>query len=105
MGESIRLDCPLCGAVASDGPRPPQPGRCPGCGARFAGGGERPQDAAAAALDALGVDGDPDVLARALFAADLADRGVAVTSDRRDGFYGWWVFVADGADGVVRDLA
>ena len=91
----MRLDCPLCGAVVSDGPAPPAPGRCPGCGARYEGGGERPQDAAAAALAALGLEGDPDTLARGLFAEDLAGRGVAVTSDRRDGFYGWWMFVAD----------
>jgi hypothetical protein len=91
----VRLDCPLCGAVAFEG-AVPAARRCPGCGARFAGGGERPRDAAAGALEELGVDGgDADVLARALFDADEADRGVAITSDRRDGFYAWWIFVAD----------
>lgn len=101
----VRLDCPLCGAVVSDAPEPPPPGACPGCGARFLGGGERPQDAAAATMTALGIDGDPDVLARALFAEDLVDRGVAVTSDRRDGFYGWWIFVAPGAEGEIARRA
>ena len=101
----VRLDCPLCGAVVSDAPAPPSPGACPGCGARFDGGGERPQDAAGAAMSALGLEGDADGLARALFAEDLVDRGVAVTSDRRDGFYGWWVFVAPGSEGEIARRA
>ncbi len=25
------------------------------------------------------------------------ESGIAVTSDQRDGFYSWWVFVADAA--------
>ena len=100
MGE-VRLDCPLCGAVVSDGPAT-VPGRCPGCGARYEGGGGRPHDAAARALKALGIaDGDGDHLARALFDADEAGRGIAITSDRRDGFYAWWVFVADDPDAVA----
>lgn len=97
----VRLDCPLCGVVVSDASQPPAPGRCPGCGARFAGGGERPRDAAEAALVMCRMVGDPDALAHALFAEDLAGHGLAITSDRRDGFYGWWVFVADGADGEL----
>jgi hypothetical protein len=77
--------------------------RCPGCGACYAGGGERPSEAAAVALGEFGVDGgDPDVLARALFDADESGRGVAITSDRRDGFYAWWVFVADHPDALDR---
>ncbi len=41
------------------------------------------------------------MLARALFDADERDRGVAITSDRRDGFYAWWVFVADDPDALA----
>lgn len=89
----VRLDCPLCGVLVCDGD-PPAPGRCPGCDARYEGGADRPQGAARAALEAFGIDGDPDRFARALFEADPAT-GVAITSDRRDGFYTWWVFVAD----------
>ena len=97
----VRLDCPLCGAVVSDGPAP-VPGRCPGCAARYEGGGDRPHDSAARALEALGIaDGDGDRLARALFDADDAGRGIAITSDRRDGFYAWWVFVADDPDAIA----
>jgi hypothetical protein len=98
---SVRLVCPLCGAVAVDGPEP-APGRCPDCGARFEGGGESAEGAVAAALGPLGADGlDPDALARALFEldpdGDLA-RLAAITSDRRQGFYRWWVFVRDGEE-------
>lgn len=103
----VHLDCPLCAAVAFDGPVPAER-RCPGCGARFAGGGERPRDAAARALEEFGAaGGDADVLARALFDADESDRGVAITSDRRDGFYAWWVFMADDPDAlaVLAELA
>ncbi len=97
----VHLDCPLCAAVAFDGPVPDER-RCPGCGARFAGGGERPADATARALEECGVGGgDAEVLARALFDADESDRGVAITSDRRDGFYAWWVFVADDPDALA----
>lgn len=53
----------------------------------------------------LGLDGDVDVLARALFAEDRASAGLAVTSDRRDGFYAWWVFWRDGAEQLVASLA
>ena len=97
----VRLDCPLCGAVVSDGPAP-VPGRCPECAARYEGGGDRPHDSAARALEALGIaDGDGDRLTRALFDADDAGRGIAITSDRRDGFYAWWVFVADDPDAIA----
>lgn len=96
----VRLDCPLCGVLVSEGDAP-TPGRCPGCGARYEGGTERPQGAAQAALESCGTEGDPDRLARALFDADPA-MGVAVTSDRRDGFYAWWVFVADTHDAQTR---
>lgn len=92
----VRLDCPLCGARVSDG-APPSPGTCPGCGARYDGGTDRPNGAAAAALAYAGSGGDADRLTRALFDID-PEAGVALTSDRRDGFYEWWVFVADSDD-------
>jgi hypothetical protein len=83
---------------------PPTPGDCPGCGARYVGGTERPQGAAQAALAAFGIAGDPETLTRALF--DIGpESGVAVTSDRRDGFYGWWVFVSDDATTRLATLA
>jgi hypothetical protein len=105
---SVRLVCPLCGAVAYDGPEP-SPGRCPGCGARFEGGAESAAGAVAAALTALGADGlDADALATALFEldpdGDLA-RLAAVTSDRRQGFYRWWVFVREGDEPARAILA
>jgi hypothetical protein len=96
----VRLDCPLCGACVSDGALP-VPGTCPGCAARYDGGTERPQGAAAAALAAAGIAGDPDRLARGLFDV-AAGAGLALTSDRRDGFYAWWVFVAN--DRTAHDL-
>lgn len=101
----VRLDCPLCGAPVSEG-EPPVPGHCPGCGARYAGGAERPQGAAHEALTAFGIEGDSERLARALFEAD-PEIGVAVTSDRRDGFYTWWVFVAadEAAQARLAELA
>ena len=98
---SVRLVCPLCGAVVSDGPEP-APGRCPGCAARFEGGAESAPAAVAAALAALGASGlSAEAVTRRLFeldpAGDLAARA-AITSDRRDGFYRWWVFVSDGGE-------
>jgi hypothetical protein len=95
----VRLICPLCGATVVDGPEP-APGSCPACGSAYAGGGAGPPEAVAAALEAWGVAGlDADDLARRLFAADPAPApapAAAITSDRRDGFYLWWVFVRDG---------
>jgi hypothetical protein len=99
MVGGVRLTCPLCGATVVDG-REPEPGACPRCGADFAGGGPSPPAAAAAALAAWGVEGiDPDALARRLFEAGPAAApapAAAITSDSRDGFYLWWVFVRDG---------
>jgi len=95
---SVRLVCPLCGAVVVDGPEP-APGRCPGCAARYEGGADSAPAAVAAALAAFGAPGLPaDTVARRLFELDPEGemaRRAAVTSDRRDGFYRWWVFVAD----------
>lgn len=87
----------------SDGPEPAA-GTCPQCGAHYVGGTERPQEAAAAALAVCGATGDPDRVARGLFGV-ASDVGVALTSDRRDGFYMWWVFVADDPEARVRLLA
>lgn len=105
----VRLDCPLCGATVADGPGEPAPGACPVCGAEYAGGGDSPPEAVAAAMDRWAVGGvAADALARALFALAAGDpRGtrVAITSDRRDGFYRWWLFVRADAEGRRRLLA
>jgi len=102
MGAAVRLVCPLCGAVVADGDEP-VPGACPGCGAAFAGGGASPSEAAGAALRAWGIEGlDPEALARRLFASDPPPPpapAAAITSDSRDGFYLWWLFVRDGRRG------
>jgi hypothetical protein len=96
---AVRLTCPLCGATVTDGPEP-APGSCPSCGAAYAGGAASPPEAAAAALREWGVAGlDPADLARRLFEAGPAAApapAAAITSDSRDGFYMWWVFVRDG---------
>jgi hypothetical protein len=96
------LVCPLCATVVADGVEP-APGVCGGCGALYAGGGETPPGAVAAALAAWGVEGLPaDTLALRLFEVEPAPQAApaaAITSDRRDGFYLWWVFVrASGSD-------
>jgi hypothetical protein len=97
---SARLDCPLCGAVVVEGADDIAPGACPGCGARYEGGEGSAPDAVAAALVALGAtDLDPAVVTDAVFRlspADSAERGVAITSDERDDFYRWWLFVRSG---------
>ena len=99
MTATVRLACPLCGAVVADGAEP-APGACPGCGAAYAGGGASPPEAAGAALRAWGIEGvDPEGLARRLFEADPSPApapAASITSDSRDGFYLWWVFVRDG---------
>jgi hypothetical protein len=107
----VRLACPLCGGVVADGAEP-APGECPACGAAFAGGGASPPEAVAAALRAWGIGGlDPEALARRLFEVDgpaAPAPAAAITSDSRDGFYLWWVFVRAGgrerAD-VLAELA
>lgn len=99
----VRLDCPLCGAVVCDG-QEPVAGTCPQCCARYVGGTERPHGAAAEALALCGATGEPDRVARGLFGLSPED-GVALTSDRRDGFYLWWVFVADDPKARARLLA
>ena len=106
----VRRVCPLCGATVADGAEP-RPGACPGCGALFAGGGESPRDAVGLALSAWGLAGLPDdALATRLFETDPAPAprpAAAITSDRRDGFYRWWLFVRQGERGprgVLEDL-
>ena len=95
----VRLVCPLCATPVAEGAEP-TPGTCPGCGARFAGGGETPPAAVASALERWGVAGlSPDALALRLFEVDPPPPpapAAAITSDRRDGFYLWWVFVRPG---------
>ncbi|MBM3664646.1 MAG: hypothetical protein FJW92_02470 [Actinobacteria bacterium] len=100
---SARLDCPLCGAVVVDGADDIAPGACPGCGARYEGGEGSAPDAVRTALVSFGADAlDPAVVTDAVFRltpADSAERGVAITSDARDEFYRWWLFVRAGDDG------
>ena len=87
----------------------PPEGRCPGCGARWAGGGDTPAAAAATALAALGArELDPEAVVRALFALPADDpraRRAGITSDRREGFYRWWLFVREDPDGAAAALA
>ena len=95
----VTLACPLCGTLVADGPEP-VPGACPTCGARFAGGGETPREGVALAAAAWGAGDLPaEALARRLFEVDPAPAPAptaAIASDRRDGFYRWWVFVRSG---------
>jgi len=53
-------------------------------------------------LEALGIsDVTPDRVALALFtltAEQARDIGITITSDERDGFYRWWVFLHAGDD-------
>lgn len=100
---SARLACPLCGAVVADGVDQIAPGTCPGCGARYEGGEASAADAVRVAVTALAGDQlDPAAVTDAVFRLTPADsqaRGVAITSDERDGFYCWWLFVRPGDDG------
>ena len=108
MTGGAQLICPLCRTVVVDGVEP-QPGSCPGCGARYAGGGDDARGGVAAALEWWGVaDLEPARVSNGLFRilpADPFGRTVTVTSDRREGFYRWWVFVAadtEPADALER---
>jgi hypothetical protein len=95
-----RLVCPLCGTVVVDGGEP-SPGACAGCGSAYAGGGESPPAAVEAATARWGVEGlDAQALAQRLFEVDPPPApapAAAITSDQRDDFYRWWVFVRPGA--------
>ena len=103
---SARLVCPLCATVVVDGADAITPGACPSCGARYEGGEGDAPGAVAAALHGFGAD---DLDARAvidaafrLTPAQSVDRGVAVTSDARDAYYRWWLFVRAPAGGDHR---
>ena len=104
---NVLLVCPLCGLDAVAGGEP-QPGECAGCGAAIAGGGESAPAGGARALAQWGLDDlDEQVVARRLFEVEPAPAPAptaAVTSDRRDGFYLWWVFVRPGPEGVASTL-
>jgi hypothetical protein len=90
-----RLVCPFDGTVVADGAEP-RPGTCPGCGARYAGGGASPPEAVERALAEWGLaGGDAQAVARRLFEREPPpgpSPAVAITSDSRDGFYLWWLF-------------
>ena len=101
---AARLVCPLCGTVVVDAAEP-APGACAGCGAAFAGGGESPPSAAGLALEHWGVD--PGLLARCRLETvppPAPEPGAAITSDQRDDFYRWWLFVRSGEGGVAGVL-
>ncbi|MBM3635258.1 MAG: hypothetical protein FJW99_08285 [Actinobacteria bacterium] len=102
---SARLDCPLCGAVVVEGADDIAPGACPGCGARYEGGEGSAPDAVRTALIGFGADAlDPAAVTDAVFRltpADSAERGVGITSDARDDFYRWWLFVRADDDGDI----
>lgn len=100
---STRLDCPLCGAVVVEGVDDIAPGSCPGCGARYEGGEGSAPDAVTTALAAFGAGAlDAARVTDAVFRltpGDSDERGVAITSDARDDFYRWWLFVRPGPGG------
>jgi len=92
---SARLVCPFDGVVVVDGAEP-APGLCPGCGARYAGGGTTPPAAVEGALAHWGLGGhDAAAVARRLFDVEPGpepEPALAITSDSREGFYLWWLF-------------
>lgn len=103
---SARLICPLCTTLVMDGADDITPGACPSCGARYEGGEGDAPGAVAAALRGFEAD---DLDARAvldaafrLTPAQSVDLGVAVTSDARDAFYRWWLFVRAPVEGNYR---
>lgn len=103
---SARLECPLCSAVVVEGVDDIAPGACPGCGARYEGGEGSAPDAVRVAVGAFGAtDLDPVTVTDAVFRltpAESVARGLAITSDERDDFYRWWLFVRPGEHGDVR---
>ncbi len=90
----IRLVCPLCRTTVTDGPSEPVPGTCPGCAARYAGGGASSLEGVTSALREWGMDDDPAGYLDGLFRLDPDDPAAtaAIASDEREGFYRWWVF-------------
>jgi len=105
---SARLECPLCGQVVVDGADDIVPGACPGCGARYEGGeGDAPASVAAAVTGFGADDLDAREVLDAVFRltpAQSAERGVSITSDTRDDFYRWWLFVRTGESGDPADV-
>jgi hypothetical protein len=95
-----QLVCPFCRSIVVDGVEP-RPGACVACGAQYAGGGDDARAGVAAALSWWQItDLDGSRVSDGLFRilpGDPLNRVVTVTSDRRDAFYRWWVFVAAGA--------
>jgi hypothetical protein len=95
-GAVVRLVCPLCESTVSEG-EAPAPGHCPGCGARYLGDADSPPGAVASALVELDAATlSVDALASALFVISPEtgrELGVAITSDARDDFYRWWLFL------------
>jgi len=106
----VTLVCPLCRSVVVEGAEPAG-GTCPGCGATYGGGGDDARGGVAAALAEWGITSvDAGRAADGLFRLmpdDPRNARVTVTSDRRDGFYRWWVFVAAGEDAaaLLADVA
>lgn len=92
---SARLVCPFDGRVVVDGAEP-TPGTCPGCRARYAGGGTTPPEAVERALAHWSLRGhDAAAVARRLFDVEPGpdpEPALAITSDSREGFYLWWLF-------------
>jgi len=105
---SARLECPLCGQVVVDGAHDIVPGACPGCGARYEGGQGDAPGAVAAAVTGFGADDlDAREVLDAVFRltpAQSAEQGVSITSDTRDDFYRWWLFVRAGESGDPADV-
>jgi len=102
----VQLICPLCGTDVA-GSAEPSPGRCPGCDAPFAGGGSSAPEGVALALSQWGIDLPAERITRGLFETEALPAPAptaAITSDRRDGFYLWWVFVRPGEAGVAGVL-
>src|SRR5262249_60141574 len=87
----------------------PRRGRGPGWGARYGGDADGPEEAVAAFLAEIRAgDLDAEPLSRALFALredDSRARRMAITSDQRDGYYRWWVFVRAEESGPAAGLA
>ena len=105
---SARLECPLCGQVVVDGADDIVPGACLGCGARYEGGEGDAPGAVAAAVTGFGADDlDAREVLDAVFRltpAQSAEQGVSITSDTRDDFYRWWLFVRAGGSGDPADV-
>jgi hypothetical protein len=104
----VDLTCPLCGTAIARGREPRSGEACPGCGATVAGGGGDPVAGVEKALEQLGHEGrSARDLVTALFSIAPNDPYaslVGITSDERDGFYGWWVLVREDEGDVLDAL-